>query len=204
MIQNNQIPTEQTVYHYNIDTQTVDKDIDDGTFIIAEYVSNSSSVLVGDSVNCIDLAVSRTINSNLTGNSIIGVFDSSGIVTTTFATVDVTTFQDTEEPVFYTYCFSDYTIQTGDRIGMRYDLATEDDTIKMFFLDGSFDSDVTRAQSFGIIWEEEGQAEDLTMRLYDIGSGNSDADTINTLFIAFILLLVVLVIIMLVRALFNE
>lgn len=207
MIANNPMPTgEATVYHYDIDTQNGDNEIDNDDFAVAEYVSNSSSVLVGDNVNCIDLAIARTVNSNLTGNAIIGVFDSLGVATDIWATVDVGDFDDDpDNPLFYTYCFADYIIQSGDRIGIRYDLAGEDDNLIVFNLDPAFfDSEFTRVNTFDTInWVEEGAEQDLTMRLYDAGVTDSNAEMINQLFIAFILLLIVLVLIMLIRAIFS-
>lgn len=166
---------EIVIYHYDIDTSNQDISLSDEDFIIAEYASNSSSLLVGDIVNCVDLSLSRLVNSNLTGNSIIGVFDSLGASTNTWATVPVTDFDDDpSNPLFYTYCFADYTIQTGDRIGIRYDLATKDDNLLVLVLDPSpFDDDITRVQTFTTVWVEEGAESDLTMRLYFVDDGET-------------------------------
>lgn len=204
MISNNQLPTTgETTYHYDVSTENTDLDIDDDNFAVVEYV-NASSILIGDTINCVDLMISKI--GTITGNSEIGVFDSNGDIVTTWAIVDVSTFTDTA--TFYTYCFTDYTIQNQDRIGIRYDFASADDNLlKQALSTSDFDGENTIAQrlNFALTWDDFPDT-DLTMRLYFVGgaTGNFDSEAINNLMMVFILLMVVLVLILLIRLFFNE
>lgn len=164
--------SEDTItYHYEVDTVNDEIELDDDGIIVAEYVSNSSSILIGDTVNCIDLVISIDEGSP-TGNAVIGVFDSTGNITLVWANPPISSFADL--PLFYTYCFTDYTIQNGDRIGLGYDSGTMDDTLWVHTFDPSpFNGYTTRAQSYTISggWGDVSVNEDLTMRLYFVEEG---------------------------------
>lgn len=202
IISNNPISSgSETVFHYDVSVENTDLDLDDDNTIVAEYV-NASSILIGDTINCIDLMISKI--GTVAGNSEIGVFDSNGDIVELWAIVDVSIFTDT--PTFYTYCFSDYTIQNQDRIGIRYEFATSDDNVLILSSsDDPFDGGNTIAQrfNFALVWDDFVDT-DLTMRLYFTGDTNESIEPINNLMLIFVLLAVVAIVLMLVRFFYNR
>jgi hypothetical protein len=128
--------------------------LDAVTSIRVEYVSPTSQ-LVGDSLNQITIRL-RTIGSP-TGFATVGVFDSAGNTKKVFGTIDVNTALSSS---YADYSFSisnqTYTIQSGDRIGIKYTGGTSTNYINVVVdSDGSdpFDGINSYRQWYTTSWQ---------------------------------------------------
>jgi Tol biopolymer transport system component len=84
----------------------------------AEYVT-STSQLVGDKIDSITLKLKRV--GTISGTAIIGIFDNSNNVKKPFGTINVGTLTTTYADYEFHLTGSElYTIQSGDRIGIKY------------------------------------------------------------------------------------
>lgn len=126
-----------------------------GNLVIrAEHITSSSSQLYGDTVNCLELYVSKTGSPSISTPVILGVFSgtvANGIAETKyeFGRVNVTNITTNAMLVKECNISSDYTFVVGDRVGIMYRagdasnfISDQEDTTD------PFDSTVTRGQSF--------------------------------------------------------
>lgn len=126
-----------------------------GNIVIrAEHITSSSSVLFGDTVNCLEIYLAKTNNPPISTPLIVGVFSTTvtnGIAETKyeFGRMNVTLL--TTDATLYKFCntLSDYTFTIGDRFGVMYRsgdatnlVAIQEDTIDIF------DSTITRSVNF--------------------------------------------------------
>lgn len=109
-----------SLFHYNVESSTGSNNVNGAVnSAYVQFVSASNSALVGDTINCIDIQLSKVLSP--TGTATIGTFDASNNVLTTFGTIDVSTL--TGSSVWKTFCLAGdntYTIQNQDRIGVKY------------------------------------------------------------------------------------
>lgn len=113
---------------WNEQTITGQLTIHNGTgnvVIRGEHVTASNSQLFGHTVNCMEIAIGKTGSPSITTPVVLGVFNgdvSSSIAVTKyeFGRLNVTILNVDKE--FFELCNndSDYTIVTGDRIGVMY------------------------------------------------------------------------------------
>lgn len=87
--------------------------------LIAEYVT-ASSQLVGDKIDSVTLKLQKV--GSPTGTAQIGIFNSDLSVKKIFATIDVATISSAATDYEFKLPATDplYTIQSGDRIGLKY------------------------------------------------------------------------------------
>lgn len=86
--------------------------------IRGEYAT-ATSQLVGDNIDQITMRLAKV--GTPTGNAVIGVFDASGNVKKQFGVKDVATIGSTYSDYTFSLGNSElYTIQSGDRIGIKY------------------------------------------------------------------------------------
>lgn len=140
------------VYHYLVDSATGTNSYSNVNFGYVQLVSASNSELVGDTINCIDVYMSRTLNP--TGTAEIGTFDANNNVIVTFGTQNVALLSGALQ--WFTYCLPDgqtYTIQNGDRIGMKYASGTASDLVNIRGdANNPFDGTVTFRQVYTTVW----------------------------------------------------
>ena len=137
-----------------------------GRQIHAEYVSPSSQ-LVGDQIDTMTLRLSRT--GSPTGFAQIGVFNSDLSVKKLFGTKDVATISTSYTDYTFALGPTDlYTIESGDRIGIKYTGGDSANIVKTM-RDGDtadpFDGTNTYRIYYTTSWVSTFTAEDLTMTL---------------------------------------
>lgn len=135
--------------------------------IAAEYASTGSSVLVGDTVNCIAIPLSKVGTPSSANDIILGVFNSTGGAVYTFGIQDETAL--TTSVVTHTYCNSGstYTIQNGDRIGAKFVLADGTNRVQLRADSlASFDGTTTHFQSFASGSWTSTTGTDINARIY--------------------------------------
>lgn len=93
--------------------------------IRSEQVVNSASQLFGDTVNCITIAIAKTGSPSITTPVVVAVFSgtvSNSIAETKYEFGRINVTNVTLEKSFFKLCNtdSDYTLTTGDRIGIMY------------------------------------------------------------------------------------
>lgn len=103
--------------------------------ITGEYVSSTSSMLYGDTIDCIDTTLRKT--GAPTGFGFVGVWDSSQAVNDPikqqFGTFDASTLPSGFSE-WFTFCLPEgqtYTIGNQDVIGIRYDGGTATDAVRV-------------------------------------------------------------------------
>lgn len=140
------------IYHYLVDSATGTNSYSNVNFGYVELVSASNSALAGDTIDCIDVYMSRTLNP--VGTAEIGTFDVNNNVIVTFGTQNVALLSGALQ--WFTYCLPDgqtYTIQNGDRIGMKYASGTATDLVNIRGdANNPFDGTVTFRQVYTTVW----------------------------------------------------
>lgn len=123
----------QTVitYAYFVESRGGTAGLNDIVHGIAE-LADTNSALIGDTINCIDLYLLRAGNPSNSTFAQIGVLDDTNSFIRLFGTQDP--MQLTTASTWYSYCLSGnstYTIQEGDRIGIKYTSGTATDLINV-------------------------------------------------------------------------
>lgn len=126
-----------------------------GNLVIrGEHVTSSSSMLYGDTVNCLETYLSKTGSPSIASPVIFGVFGSTvtnGIAETKyeFGRMNITNINTESKSLKVCNDSSEYTIDINDRIGVMYRsgdasnfISDQESTVDVY------DSTVTRAQSF--------------------------------------------------------
>jgi len=114
--------TTTTITQMSDTTQSTGSLVFTGRQIIAEYVTPTSQ-LVGDNIDSITLRLQRV--GSPTGTAEIGVFNTDLTVKQLFGTVDVSTLSASYQVLEYKLPFPTfYTIQSGDRIGIKFNGGT--------------------------------------------------------------------------------
>jgi hypothetical protein len=129
--------------------------------IIAEHV-NATSILVGKTINTFDIVIRK--GGSPTGNYTLGIFDGAGNLVTFFAN-DTVSSLDGATYATKSYTFSNYTILSGDNIGIRFtggdasnNLVVNRDTTN------GFDGKNSVKASYATSWTYQ-TTEDVTMSL---------------------------------------
>lgn len=138
-----------------------------GRQVNAEYVS-ASSQLVGDKIDSITLQLKKT--GSPTGTAQVGIFDSGLSLKQSFGTIDVsaisaTSFQNHEFKL--PSSTSLYTIQPGDRIGIKYTGGSSSNAVSIMIdrnLADPFDGTDSYRTRFESSWLVD-TGEDITMTL---------------------------------------
>ena len=137
-----------------------------GRPIHAEYVTPSSQ-LVGDQIDTITLRLSRT--GSPTGFAQIGVFNTDLSVKKLFGTKDVATISTSYTDYTFALGTTDqYTIQSGDRIGIKYtggDSANIVKTMRDGDIADPFDGTNTYRVYYTTTWISSYTTQDLYMTL---------------------------------------
>lgn len=163
--------TTNNLYHYNVESATGNININaGGTTIRTEFASASNSALVGDTINCIDAYFGKT--GSPTGLVDFGTFDSvSGAVIIEFGTIDLSSVGGAQQ--WHTACLTGdntYTIQSGDRIGIRYDEGDGSNLITQRSNGNNpFDGTISFLSSFTAGAWVSATTNDPTMRFYLAG-----------------------------------
>lgn len=156
--------------------------------IRGEYVFSTSSMLYGDTIDCIDLALRKT--GTPTGLATIGVYDRASAtdnpILQSFGTIDVVTL-NTGFSSWYTFCLpigTTYTIGDQDLLGLRYDLGNATDAVRLNIVTAdNFDSTNTRYSSKSDatnVWTDT-TTSDLTARFYLRGVVSEVVQDSNTM-----------------------
>ena len=158
--------TSYPIIHMQDTTATGGYSTFSGRPIHAEYVT-SSSQLVGDKIDTITLRLSRL--GSPTGFAEIGVFNSDLSVKKLFGTKDVSTISLGYSDYTFALGPTDlYTIQSGDRIGIKYTGGDTTNIVKTM-RDGDSADPFDGVNSYRVYyitsWVSSFTAEDLTMTL---------------------------------------
>lgn len=161
-----------TTYPYNVQTFSSAGAMNDVNKAYGEYVSSTSSALYNKTIDCMDVLIKKV--GTPTGTMTIGVMNSTNGVTKTFGTQDVSLL--TTSFNWKSYCLSNnnsYTIQSGDRIGMRYVNGTSSNNVQLQIdTNNPFDGTITYIQVYTSSWTSQ-TPWDLTMKLYNTENVNS-------------------------------
>lgn len=159
------------VYSYDVQSSDANYNIDAGGtngHTRAEFVSSGSSALVGDIIECINIPLADigTVETGATSIE-IGTLSGGGTIVKSFGTLNPTVL--TSAVSWHEFCLPDgeaYAIQSGDRIGVRYNAGTTNNGIQSR-VDGTnpFDSTVSYRQAYVSSWTSN-TAQDITMQLY--------------------------------------
>ena len=149
-----------------------------GRPIHAEYVT-SSSQLVGDQIDTITLRLSRS--GSPTGFAEIGVFNGDLSVKKLFGTINVSTISTSYSDYTFALGPTDlYTIQSGDRIGIKYTGGDTNNIVKTM-RDGDSADPFDGVNSYRIYyttsWVSSYTAEDLTITLIQTHSSTGSTPT---------------------------
>lgn len=120
--------------------------------IRGEYVSSTSSQLLGDTIDCIDVPLRKS--GAPTGNGEVGVWDgnqaTNNPIIISFGTFDASVLTTTNS-VWTTFCLplgQTYTITNQNVIGVRYDGGTATDTVRVLVSGADvFDGTITMLRS---------------------------------------------------------
>lgn len=109
-----------TLTHYNVTTGSTNWVMSNVRPFIGESLTSSSS-LIGDTINSVCLKLSKV--GSPTGNAVIGVWSNSANPTSSnflaqFGTQNVASLTTT--PTLYCYEFSDYTLASGEIVGIYH------------------------------------------------------------------------------------
>lgn len=144
---------DSTITYYDVMSRSFEQSIFTNTQDIqAEELSTSSSLLFGDTINCLELNLRKTGSPPLSTLIRYGVYDSTGAEKYLIGTMNVTILTTSSTP--YKLCnFTDnYTLITGDRIGARYSAGNSTNAIVMQFdANNPFDSTITRQSRFSVL-----------------------------------------------------
>lgn len=164
-----------TSYSYNVESFTGASDICGGAGcgnVRGEYVFSSSSMLWGDTIDCIDIPL-RKLGAP-TGTATIGVYDhaqaTDNPILKSFGTIDVSTL-DVNIWMYKTFCLNNEVYVMGDQdvIGVRYDGGDTSNAVRVAVTTGDvFDSSQTehsRQDATTNIWTNFATT-DTTMRTY--------------------------------------
>lgn len=113
-----------TITSYEVTSRTGQDDVRTAnSAIYAEFVSSSSSMLLGDTVNCLTLHIKKSGAPDANTLVRYGVWDNSAtpVLKYTFGTMNVTSVPTTVQPVKLCNLVSTYTIVNVDRIGVAWD-----------------------------------------------------------------------------------
>jgi hypothetical protein len=133
----------------------------------AEYVKPASQ-LVGDKIDSITLRLQRV--GSPTGTAEIGVFNEDTSVRKLFSTLNVTSLSTTYQDYEFKLEASDlYTIQSGDRIGIKFNGGGPDNGIRVMIdrttTDDLFDGMNSQRVRYESSWLYYDTGEDLYMIL---------------------------------------
>ncbi|AIF82670.1 putative xylanase/chitin deacetylase [Candidatus Nitrososphaera evergladensis SR1] len=135
-------------------TQTYGLSLYSATQSHVEFVSSSASQLAGKSINEITLKLRKT--GAPTGTVQVGIFNPDLTVKKLFGTKDATTITTTYTDYVFTLSSNElYTIQSGDRIGIKYAGGNSNNFIAvMLDRDAAdpFDGTNTYRQQYGTSW----------------------------------------------------
>jgi hypothetical protein len=161
-----------TQFRYDVESITMQIAINNVNKIVAEYAS-PTSVLNNEEIRCISYLMAK--QGTPTGTVDIGIFNSSGILTTSFGSFLIQSLPTVpNNPLSYqTFCRSDnYVIQPNDRIGVQYTngsatnfLALRED------LTNPFDGTNTFRQVFTTSWVNA-TSNDVTAKFYSTNDEN--------------------------------
>ena len=157
----------ETVYSYNVESFTGQLALNSGgTTAHAEFVSSSSSQLLNDKIDCIDILLRKS--GSPTGTATIGTLDGSANIIQQFGTIDVSTL--TTSNIWYRFCLGigeTYTIQNQDRLGIKFTGGNATNNIQISQdANNPFDGTITFRQQFTSPTWTSGSTSDLTMRFY--------------------------------------
>lgn len=171
-----------TVYHYTVETSNTNLPTYNNTGGMkarAEALSSGGgSILVGDTIQCIDLYLANvgTLASNPTAIT-VGVYSSTNSLSPIqlYGVKDPSTLTPTL--TFYSFCVpegSERILQSGDRIGFNYNAGNSTNYVLTRSNDvsggGTFDGTNTLrvSSAFGSsVWGSASNDGDMTMRMYD-------------------------------------
>lgn len=160
------------VFHYNVQSST-------GQVLInavssqtqAEYASSSSSLLVGDSIDCMTVWLGKA-GTPPAGDISFAVFDDSNNIVTLFGTQTPASMASTALTP-YTHCLpvgQTHTIQNQQRIGVNYNLGDAANTITMRVdANNPFDGVITYRTQYIAAWSAS-TGQDIMMQLYQRGA----------------------------------
>lgn len=139
----------------------------EGRQVNAEYVKPTSQ-LVGDKIDSITLRLQRV--GSPTGMAEIGVFNEDTSVRKLFSTLNVTSLSTTYQDYEFKLGASDlYTIQSGDRIGIKFSGSSSDNGINVMIdritTDDLFDGTNSQRSRYESSWLYYDTGEDLYMIL---------------------------------------
>lgn len=112
------------VTSYEVTSRTGQDDVRTAnSAIYAEFVSSSSSMLLGDTVNCLTLHIKKSGAPDANTLVRYGVWDNSAtpVLKYTFGTMNITAVPTTVQPIKHCNLASSYTIVNFDRIGIAWD-----------------------------------------------------------------------------------
>ena len=174
-----EIPANTQITYYDVTSGNTNENLfPTGTEIRGEYLTSSSSMLQGDTIDCIDIPLLKL--GSPTGTAIIGVFDGLNTVEAsqlkkTFGTQDVT--QLTTSAVYHTYCLTaeTYTLENNDLVGVMFRTGTGNSTNSILIRSDSnnpFDGTITSFRRWNDptqVWITSSTI-DVTMTMYLSGS----------------------------------
>jgi hypothetical protein len=157
-------------------TSTTGQSLWAGRPVHAEYVS-PTSILVGKQIDSIVLKLRKSSGST-TGIAEIGVINSDLSMKKVFGTIDVSTIAASYTNYEFVLAGSTYTIQTGDRIGIKYTAGSSSNHVAVMRdtnSAGPFDGANTFHTYYTTSWNNF-PSHDLTMVLKLINDDMSDTD----------------------------
>jgi spherulation-specific family 4 protein/chitobiase/beta-hexosaminidase-like protein/Big-like domain-containing protein len=164
------------IIHMQDTTVTFGSLVYSGRQINAEYVSGTSQ-LIGDQIDSITLSLQR-IGSPI-GTAQIGIFNEDLSVKKLFGTVDVTSISTTFTDYEFKLSGTDlYTIQSGDRIGIKYTGGSGGNGVNVMIDRNNADPfDGTNSQRirYESAWLYYDTGEDMYMILKQTHDGTGDA-----------------------------
>lgn len=171
--QNVTITTDELVpnYSYFVESRTgsVSAFNTNTTRTHVEFASTGASLLVGDTITCMDMYLGKTLSP--TGIASMGVFYSNATMKYLFGTQDVALLTSASD--WHTYCLTGsdtYTFINGDRIGLKYSGGDASNTVTINVnANNPFDGVITYRQVYnnGTGTWTSSTSNDITMRLYN-------------------------------------
>lgn len=180
---NEEITTRIYAFQVETSTSTV-ANVNGGgapAIVRAEFIPSTSSALYNDVIECIDIPIKKTGSPPVGTLVTVGTFDGSGNLVRQFGnSMNVTSL--TTATTWYSFCLPNgqiYTLQSGDRIGIKYSAGDGSNKIDVGIDDTNpFDSTVTYRQTYTSSWTSA-TGGDMTMRLYR-GTNATSTETVNT------------------------
>lgn len=141
------IDTQALTEHYNVNASSAQTAIGGTTLIIGEFVSNSSSELYLNTIDCITVMLNEALGQTATGFSTVGVFyNDTTTLRKEFGTIDNTLLLNNIRQSF-TFCLPEgetYQIQELDNVGVFFNDASSGVSEVNVVSDGNlFDGTIT-------------------------------------------------------------